>query len=139
MKVFWDTNLFVYLWEKKSFVLEMAALEEFMEDGGHVLTTSALTLGEVLVLPMRAGEPGLVAEYEKAMRQLVLIPFGTEAAVCFSRLRARNPGLRPPDAIQLACAVTAGCGLFLTNDERLAGVDGVAGIRVESLRAWGGG
>jgi len=36
--------------------------------------------------------------------------------------------IKPPDAIQLATAGTAGCDLFLTNDERLMGTT-VQGIQ----------
>ncbi len=134
MKIFWDTNLFIYLWERKSFSGEMAALTKFMERGRHHLATSTLTLGEILVHPMRQGR--LVDEYRNAMQQLALIPYEQEAAVCFARLRAANPGLRPPDAIQLACAVVGRCDLFLTNDNRLAGVIPPDELRVESLGGW---
>lgn len=134
MKIFWDTNLFIYLWEKKSFAKEMAVLTKFMESGRHSLATSTLTLGEILVHPMRQGPSKLIVEYGNAMQQLALIPFDQEAAVGFARLRAANPGLRPPDAIQLACAVAGGCDLFLTNDNRLAGV--MNELLVESLGDW---
>ena len=32
----------------------------------------------------------------------------------------RDPALKAPDAIQLACAASAGIDLFITNDERLS-------------------
>jgi len=136
VKVFWDTNLFIYLWEKKSFVREMDALHGFIEEGGHTLATSTLTLGEVLVHPSRGGPPELAARYLEAMRRLLLIPFDADAAVHFARLRAVYTALRPPDAIQLGCALAARCDLFLTNDERLSGLALPAGMKVQSLREW---
>src|SRR5439155_20387518 len=45
----------------------------------------------------------------------------------YARLR-RDRSLRAPDAIQLACAATAGVDLFITNDTRLHSTK-VAGIQ----------
>ena len=136
MKIFWDTNLFIYLWEKKSHFQEMSALTAFVEAGHHTLATSTLTLGEILVHPSRSGREDLVLRYHGAMQRLVLIPFESEAAVCFAKLRADHPSLRPPDAIQLACAMTGRCELFLTNDDRLAGLGKVTEFKIQSLADW---
>ena len=136
MKIFWDTNLFIYLWEKKTYAREITALADFMEKGCHVLATSTLTLGEILVLPARSGREDLVAQYCEAMGQIVLIPFEQEAAVCFAKLRAKSPTLRPPDAIQLACAMAARCELFLTNDNRHASLSVTTGMKIQSLGGW---
>ena len=88
-----------------------------------------MTLGEVLVKPLREKEAGLAERYEAALSSaaVLLIPFDREAARTYAELR-RDRTLRPPDAIQLACAARARCNLFITNDERLsrrvvAGVD----------------
>lgn len=139
MKVFWDTNLFIYLWEKKSFAKEMVALTAFMENGDHHIVTSTLTLGEILVLPARLGRLDLVAKYREAMQRLVLIPYAQEAAVHFAQLRAANPTLRPPDAIQLACALVNRCDLFLTNDNRLTHALLPAPLPIQSLTDWSAG
>ncbi len=136
MKVFWDTNLFIYLWERRSHAAEMDALADFIERGGHLLATSTLTLGEILVHPARNGRPELVTRYHEALQRLALLPFDAASACAFAQLRAAHPALRPPDAIQLACAITGGCDLFLTNDERLATVQLPSALRVQSLAAW---
>lgn len=136
MKIFWDTNLFVYLWEKRSFEAEMRSLVAFIERGRHQVMTSTLTLGEILVQPARSGRHDLVAKYREAMQRLTLIDFGREAAGHFARLRSLHPGLRPPDAIQLGCAITGGCDLMLTNDDRLALVAGPDSLKIQGLPAW---
>lgn len=46
------------------------------------------------------------------------MPFTRETARVYAALR-RDRALRPPDAIQLACAAYARVDLFITNDERL--------------------
>ncbi|MDX2022266.1 MAG: PIN domain-containing protein [Deltaproteobacteria bacterium] len=136
MKVFSDTNLFIYLWEQKSFVKEMEAVMRIIEGGGHSVATSTLTLGEVLVHPLRHGDPMVMKTYTEAMLRLSPIPFDAEAAVLFAQLRASNPNLRPPDAVQLACAATGACELFLTNDNRLATVQLFGGPKIQALADW---
>ncbi|HEX3941009.1 MAG TPA: PIN domain-containing protein [Acidobacteriaceae bacterium] len=56
----------------------------------------------------------------------LVLPFDLAAARRFSALRL-DRSLRAPDAIQLACAATAGADLFVTNDDRLSAmqVDGI--------------
>jgi len=122
-RVFWDTNLFIYLFEGQGESADrVAALRRRMLDRGDQLLTSTLTLGEVLVKPLEQGDEGLSRRYEAALsRQAVLIPFNPEAARIYAGLR-RHRGLRAPDAIQLACAAQARADLFLTNDERLSQV-----------------
>jgi predicted nucleic acid-binding protein len=60
-----------------------------------------------------------VAYYQKLIATTATVfPFEEKAALAYARLRA-DRSLRPPDAIQLACAATAGTDLFITNDVRL--------------------
>jgi predicted nucleic acid-binding protein len=52
-RVFWDTNLFIYLFEDSPrFGPKVVALRQKMLKRGDELLTSTLTLGEVLVKPM---------------------------------------------------------------------------------------
>jgi predicted nucleic acid-binding protein len=120
-RVFWDTNLFIYLLEGQGAQADrVAALRQRMLDRGDQLYSSTLTLGEVLVKPLEEGDEALARRYEEALsRQVVLIPFNPEAARIYAGLR-RQRGLRAPDAIQLACAAQARVDLFITNDERLS-------------------
>ena len=119
-RVFWDTNLFIYLFEGSGAMSQrVVQLRERMRSRGDQLLTSALTLGEVLVKPIRSGQPDLVRAYEEAITQTTLIvPFDAKAARIFARLRSTRT-VSAPDAIQLACASVAGTDVFITNDERL--------------------
>ena len=49
----------------------------------------------------------------------VVVPFSAESAPIYARIRI-DRSIRPPDAIQLACAAAAEVDLFVTNDERLS-------------------
>src|SRR5690349_19352410 len=119
-RIFWDTNLFIYLLKGQATVSERAvALREAMLARGDQLLTSTLTLGEVLVKPMERGESELYRKYEAAIiGASLVIPFDAKAARKYAALRC-DRSLRPPDAIQLACAASAGVDLFITNDARL--------------------
>lgn len=118
--VFWDTNLFIYLFEGHGVLHErVVSLRKSMLARGDRLATSALTLGEVLVKPIELQNLELVAKYEKSIQAAsLLIPFDVRAARMYAELRC-DRSIRPPDAIQLACASAAGVDLFITNDERL--------------------
>lgn len=91
------------------------------------LLTSTLTLAEILVHPMRQNAIGAVRQYIEAFQRLELVDFDATCALLFAEIRARNPKVRPPDVIQLACAARARCDWFLTNDHRLASIE-VEGI-----------
>jgi len=119
-RIFWDTNLFIYLFEEYGTLSERArAIRARMLERGDQLLTSTLTLGELLVKPTENGALDLCKRYEDALvNGAVLLPFGVKAAVHYARLRC-DRSIRAPDAIQLACAGAAGVDLFITNDERL--------------------
>ncbi len=119
-RIFWDTNIYVYLFEDYGeFSKQAAGLRSRMLIRGDQLMTSALTLGEILVKPMELGETEICAQYEQAITATsLLLPFDLNAAKAYAALR-QDRTLRPPDAVQLACAAAAGCDLFVTNDRRL--------------------
>jgi predicted nucleic acid-binding protein len=119
-RIFWDTNLFIYLIEDHGDLSErVSALRKRMIERNDDLYTSAFTLGEILVKPIEVGEI-LARRYEAALRQgASIVPFDVEAARLYAGIR-QDRTIRPPDAIQLACAAQARVDLFITNDERLS-------------------
>lgn len=119
-RVFWDTNLFIYLiegtGERSRQVLELYGR---MRERGDSLFTSALTVGEVLVKPVERNNDALRRRYEQALGSgATVLPFDIDAASHYAEIR-QDRSIRPPDAIQLACAAAAGIDLFITNDDRL--------------------
>ena len=120
-RIFWDTNLFVYLLEDKGELAErVVSLRERMIERNDELLTSTLTLGEILVKPLEAGNETLARRYELLITAAAtVIPFDQPAAYAFATLR-RDRTIQPPDAIQLACASVASVDLFITNDNRLS-------------------
>jgi predicted nucleic acid-binding protein len=128
-RIFWDTNLFIYLFEDYGKHSEQCReLRQKMIERGDELITSTLSIGEVLTGPLRTGQEQLSSEYEGAIRSTaIVISFDLSAARIYAKLRAQPRKIPPPDAIQLACAASAGVDLFLTNDTRLHNVrlDGI--------------
>ena len=120
-RIFWDTNLFVYLFEGRGSLADrVVKIRERMIERGDELFTSTLTLGEILVKPVEANDTQLIARYEQAIvRTATLLPFAQDTARRYAEIR-RDRGIRAPDAIQLACAAGAAIDVFITNDDRLA-------------------
>ena len=68
-RIFWDTNLFIYLIEDYGkFSARVSVLRERMLMRGDRLFTSSLTLGEVLVKPLEVGDPGLAEQRKQSGR-----------------------------------------------------------------------
>ena len=120
-RIFWDTNLFVYLLEDKGERTEqVVSLRQRMIERQDQLLTSALTLSEILVKPLQAGDRELMRHYERAITaSAAVLPFDQAASAAFATVR-QNPSIHPADAIQLACASAAGVDMFITNDQRLS-------------------
>jgi hypothetical protein len=86
---------------------------------GDQLVTSALTLGELLVKPREMGEVA-VRDHETTIRQIAtILPFDAACSPRYAAIRVDRT-IKPPDAIQLACAAAAATDLFITNDARLS-------------------
>ena len=120
MRIFWDTNLFVYLWEESVRTEQVVALANWQRQQHAELVTSTLTIGELLVHPLRQKQDELAERYMASFAQLHVTPFDQAAAYAFAQLRAQYPRLALPDAIQLGCASVASVDLFVTNDRRLS-------------------
>jgi predicted nucleic acid-binding protein len=119
-RIFWDTNLFIYLFEDfGQFTEQVVALKDKMAKRGDQLFTSALTIGELLVKPTELGDLELCRKYVRAVSASShLISFDIAVAQFYAEIRCDHT-LRSPDAIQLACAAAARMDLFVTNDSRL--------------------
>jgi predicted nucleic acid-binding protein len=129
-----DAAPFIYLVERNPDFFEAVEPIFAAVDGGALqAVTSALTLAEVLVKPVEAGDQSLVDDFRAALADstnLRVISVDRHVAERAAHIRAHH-GFRTPDAIHLATAVTSGADVFLTNDERLARFEGV---RVVTLR-----
>ena len=128
-RIFWDTNLFIYLFEDyKDLSKRTIGIRRRMTERGDQLLTSTITLGEILVRPWQRGDHAMCHKYEESLTKgAIVIPFDLKAARIYASLRGDRK-LKAPDALQLSCAASVGVDLFITNDERLQR-ERVAGVQ----------
>jgi len=128
-----DTALVIYLIEEHpQFLPLVRPLFAEADAGRRRLVTSAVTLLEVLVVPYRAGNRALAARYEALLtnsRGLRLVDVDHAQLRAAAQLRV-GYGLRAPDALQVAAAMTEGCEVFVTNDRALRSVPGLDVIQL---------
>ena len=132
-RIFWDTNIFIYLIEKTPGFHDKAySLRRKIAENGSELITSTLTLAEVLVQPFRKGNKTLADQYRKIFlsRALILVSLDAPTAERTAQIRAEHK-IKTPDAIQLACAAHMNVDEFYTGDRSLIGkkVQGIGKIR----------
>jgi predicted nucleic acid-binding protein len=123
-----DTQVFIYfIEEQKQFLPLVKPLFEAIDQGTLRAATSGLTLMEVLVVPYRSGNSSLSDCYESLLtrsRGLRFVDVDRPLLKAAAQLRAAFK-LKPPDAIQVAAALVANCGAFLTNDRRIPPIPGL--------------
>ncbi len=120
-RIFWDSNVFIYYLEDHPVWADaVESHRDRMLSRGDTLCSSWLTVGEVLTMPCRVGNELLERRYRDWFGSGVvqLLSFGPDAAMAYARLRGEHR-VRPADAMQLACAASAGTDVFVTNDKRL--------------------
>lgn len=132
-----DTALFIYFIEEHPrFLAPVRALFARADTGEIEIVTSALTLLEVLVVPLRAGDLVLAAKYEALLtrsRGVRVVDLSRDQLRTAARLRAQYGVLRTPDALQLAAAISTGCQSFVTNDRRMPGPDGLRVLQLSEF------
>jgi predicted nucleic acid-binding protein len=131
-----DTAPLIYFMERHPVYLALVQpFFEAVERGDIEIVTSTITLTEVLIHPLRQGDPALARQYSRVLlnashvQTLAVSPqIATEAA----ELRARW-GYTTPDAIQLATAKAGHATFFVTNDGDLASAPGLQVVALKQL------
>jgi predicted nucleic acid-binding protein len=121
-KIFWDTNLFIYLFEEHPVLGEsVRRLRRSMIGRGDRLFTSCLTVGEILVKPVSLQRNDIATRYANFFNRsgVTVLPFDLQAASRYAQIR-QDRTIKTSDAIQLATAASAGIDLLITNDTRLS-------------------
>lgn len=118
-----DTSPFINFVERKPpYFARCERVFRAVSSGALPAVTCAVTLTEVLVLPLRANDRPLLADYRRLLLTsgplLTLVSVGSDVADRAADLRARY-NLRTADALQVAAAIHAGCDAFLTGDKDL--------------------
>jgi predicted nucleic acid-binding protein len=121
MLVYCDTVILIYFLEQTG-VLQSKTTARLaaIRAAGDELAASDLTRLECRVGPIKRNDALLLARYDALFSKsdVRLVPLTGSVYDRAAEIRARNP-FKLADAIHLAAAVEAGCGLFLTNDRKL--------------------
>lgn len=118
-KVGLDTVVFIYALEGHPIFGDRATqLFEQIEQGAIKAAACDLVLAELMVKPLRSGQPEIAGEYARDLPQFPNLNFCamTQAIViAAARLRgSSNLGL--VDALHIAATRADGCAVFVTND-----------------------
>ncbi|MBC6473867.1 MAG: type II toxin-antitoxin system VapC family toxin [Hormoscilla sp. GM102CHS1] len=117
-----DTAPLIYFVEENQTYLQMVdPFFEALGRGEFTVVTSAVTLLEALVQPLRRGDTMLAQQYRDILfnqEGLTMIEVSPDIAETAAQLRAIH-NIQSLDAIQLATAIRGGAAFFLTNDVRL--------------------
>jgi predicted nucleic acid-binding protein len=115
--------IFVYLLEgHPNYGRRVAEIRRRMNERGDQLLTSALAGAEVLVGPTRTADLIGLQRVEGFFQSsaITVLPFTMAAGSRYADIRAHY-GIKPPDAIHLACAAAEGVDVFLAYDADLIG------------------
>lgn len=116
--IYLDSCLLIYAYEQHP-VFGQAVLDTMAREGPERFAISPMTKMECLVKPMRTANLVLQQHYERGFGAFHLLAMSENVFLLAAQLRAHF-GLKPPDALHLACAQHHGCAELWTNDDRLA-------------------
>lgn len=122
--------------ENPSYLALVAPFFQATDRGEFSVVTSIMTLLEVLVGPVRAGDEQLAQRYRNFLldsENLTPILLTREIAEEAARLRAFY-NIRTPDAIQMATAIVGKASFFLTNDAKLPSLPNLQVLVLENLK-----
>jgi predicted nucleic acid-binding protein len=131
-----DTAVFIYFIEEHPRYLPVVQPIFLAVDSRQMsAVTSELTLLEILVVPYRNGDLDLAERYERLLthsRGLHLAELTRPLLRSAAQLRARL-GVKTPDSIQLAAAMSHRCQSFVTNDRELPQIPSLRIVQLAEL------
>ena len=133
--VYLDANGFIYSVERvEPYRTSLEPMWQQARAGQLDVASSDITVLETLVKPLREGDE-VVEMLLRSMfdaHEVSLIPATRELWEDAARIRA-DTGLKTPDALHAATALSAGCTLFITNDTDFRRVDGLPVVVLDDL------
>lgn len=132
-RAYLDANVLIAFVERRH--ERLAAIVVRARAGRLSLVTSELTLAEVIVLPLRDGDDGLLANYRDLFSQPELIecaPITRDVLHRSGEIRATDGG-KLADAVHLASAEIACCKVFLSSDRRIRPRAPMVRIGIEAI------
>lgn len=128
-----DTSIFIYFIEEENRYIDLVAkIFAAIDEESLSAVTSAITLLETLVIPLRSNNSRLAEAYERLLSQskgLTMISLDQKLLRQGAYLRTKLQ-IKTPDALQIAAAQQTNCKAFVTNDRRLPKI---AGLKILQL------
>lgn len=129
-----DTAIFIHVIENHPrYRSVLRPLLRAIDQGRLGAVTSDVTLLETLVVPYRAGDAALADRYESILtgsRNLEMLPLDRPLLRAAAALRATT-GVKAPDAIQLAAALSRRCTALVTNDRDFPDLPGLRVLQLD--------
>ncbi|MEW6447665.1 MAG: PIN domain-containing protein [Bacillota bacterium] len=134
-----DTAVFIYHFEKneKYSVITEEIFSRLDKDKNFAAVTSVITVLEVCVKPIKESRQDLATEYtQKLLYDDKLATWVVDGNIAqkAAEIRAKY-GIRTPDAIQVATAITAEADVFITNDTALKKIEEIEVLVLKELAA----
>jgi len=135
-RLFLDTAPVIYYVEKNpQYLPQTDAIFNLLDQGAFTAVTSPITLAECLVYPYRQGNVRVQQDFTELIvhgYSTLCIGIDEKVGVKAAQLRA-SYNLVLPDALQIACALAAGCDAFLSNDIALKRVSEMPVLILDEL------
>lgn len=120
-----DSAPIIYTLEAHAkFAARFAPLFQRHTDGEIFFAVTTVTIAEVLTGPLKAGEEALAKRYRAVLEAWQVVDFTRDIAESAARLRGKY-GLKLPDAIQAASALSINAVGLVTHDRDFAKVRGL--------------
>ena len=120
-----DSAPIIYTLEAHAkFAARFAPLFQRHANGEIALAVTTVTIAEVLTGPLRAGEEALAKRYRAVLEAWQVVDFTCDIAESAARLRGKY-GLKLPDAVQVASALSINADALVTHDRDFGRVTGM--------------
>jgi len=120
-----DSAPIIYTLEAHAkFAARFAPLFQRHANGEIALAVTTVTVAEVLTGPLRAGEEALAKRYRAVLEAWQVVDFTCDIAESAARLRGKY-GLKLPDAVQVASALSINADALVTHDRDFGRVTGM--------------
>ena len=133
--VYLDANGFIYSVERvEPYHTLLEPMWQHARAGEFDVASSDITVMETLVKPLRAGDEVVEMLLRSTFdaHEVSLIPATRELWEDAARIRA-DTGLKTPDALHAATALSVSCALFVTNDTDFRRVEGLPIVVLDDL------
>ena len=134
--VYVDANTVIYSVEKiEPYCTILQTFWHAAQQGDFLVISSELVMLETLVKPLKESDTVLehcFREFLSASQEVRLIPISLTILEHAASLRATS-GLKPPDAIHAATALTKGKIPFVTNDPGFKRVSGLSVVILQDI------